>query len=1329
MPHLWARSRLHLLSLAALLLVVEGWAPSASVAQRRVLESYSLEEGLPQSQVRDVVQGERGYLWLALLGGGLARFDGHTFDTFTTEDGLPSNVATTVHEDSSGALWIGTRSGLARYDGASITSYTSADGLRDDHVQALVDGPEGRLWIGTPSGVFSYDGTEFRPLAPEGLREVSSRGLAAQGDTLWIGGQGGLHRYVKGTLTSVADTMSAPGGAVHTLVPRSKGGGVWAGTRNGLFLYDGTQFERRPGTRSLTVHDVLDAPEGPLWIATQDGLYRQSDGRPERFSEQLNGVVIPALLRDRERNLWLATDGEGIIRHTPTPFDHFTTADGLPHDLVWDVTEGPGGDLWVATRDGLARYDGTAFADVEAPTDALNGELPSLHFDRAGTLWIATRTGLYTYDGTTFTSYPQVEGERVGLTIDILEAPSGALWFATLQSGLVRYDEGSFERFTTEDGLPSNAVRALSMDGEGRLWVALQESVGRFEAGTFTPIDPVDPSEIGTLLSLRIDGDGYVWMGTQQGVHVHPPDADSLASFTAADGFSGTTTVSLLLDRRGHLWAGTEKGVNRLDIRSYKQTGTMPIRSYGKEDGFLGVEASQQAVHRTEAGTLWFGTGRGLTRYSPDEDRPDATAPVPYVTGLRFFSEKPDWSRYADGRTPWERLPAGLQLPHDKNHLIFRFTGIDYTAPDQVAYRYKLDGFDNQWSPVRSERRATYSNIPPGSYTFRVKASDGNGNWSEQAATYTFAIAPPFWQTNWFYALCLLALIGGMLGVIRWRTWALERRQERLEEKVAQRTEALRTTNAELQEANERLEETNKKLEEAREEALAAARAKSQFLANMSHEIRTPMNGVLGFADLLADTNLSSEQQEYVASIQSSGQALLSVINDILDFSKLNAGGVELEQRPVRIESVVEEALDALAARAAEKGLEMTHLIDTAAPTAIESDGTRLRQVLMNLLSNAVKFTEEGEVSVRVEVLEGPSTEEESYRLRFSVSDTGVGIPEEKQKDLFESFAQADTSTTRKYGGTGLGLSICRQIVEAMDGDIWVESEEGEGSTFFFTLEARAVEYTVERDREPLQAARAALEGKRALIVGGTETNRNLLQQHLRRWGMDTRALATGTEAPSRVQEDAAYDLVLLDLHGIEQDGRRLAERVQGEGKGRPVVMLSSIHRSQNESEFDPAAWLHKPIKRSGLRKTILGVLGERTTSYDEEETVAEERASRSVLLVEDDAVNQEMTTHMLEKMGHDVEVAGTGVEALDALAERRYDVVLMDVQMPEMDGLEATRRLRRDWPDEEQPYVVALTAAATEADHEQCREAGMDAFLSKPVQQDELSDALQRAQ
>jgi len=213
------------------------------------------------------------------------------------------------------------------------------------------------------------------------------------------------------------------------------------------------------------------------------------------------------------------------------------------------------------------------------------------------------------------------------------------------------------------------------------------------------------------------------------------------------------------------------------------------------------------------------------------------------------------------------------------------------------------------------------------------------------------------------------------------------------------------------------------------------------------------------------------------------------------------------------------------------------------------------------------------------------------------------------------------------------------------------------------------------------------------------------------------------------VQEDAAYDLVLLDLHGIEQDGRRLAERVQGEGKGRPVVMLSSIHRSQNESEFDPAAWLHKPIKRSGLRKTILGVLGERTTSYDEEETVAEERASRSVLLVEDDAVNQEMTTHMLEKMGHDVEVAGTGVEALDALAERRYDVVLMDVQMPEMDGLEATRRLRRDWPDEEQPYVVALTAAATEADHEQCREAGMDAFLSKPVQQDELSDALQRAQ
>jgi len=1311
MPLLWTPSRSKvvraLLLVACLLLVVSVSVPLSSLAQRHSFDRYSLEDGLPQSQVRDVVQGERGYLWLAVLGGGLTRFDGHSFKTFTVEDGLPSNVATVLHQDASGTLWVGTRNGLARYDGRTITAFTKDEGLPDDHVHALAEGPDGTLWIGTPSGVFSYDGTTFRPLAPDRIQEVPYRSLATRGDTLWIGGQGGIHRYDGSRLTSFVDTTTAPVGAVRSLVPRA-GGGLWVGTRQGLYRYDDAQFEPLPDTRSLTVLDVLDAPDGPLWMATQDGLYRRTEGRPpERFSERLNGVVIRGLFRDREQNLWLATDGEGLFRYSPTPFDHFTTADGLPHDLVWDVTQGPGDDLWIATRNGLSRYDGDSFVEVDGPNGALNRELTSLHYDQIGTLWIATRTGLYSYDGSAFTPHSSVEGDPLGLTIEIAETPSGTLWFATLQSGLVRYDGDSFERFTAEDGLPSNHLRALSVDERGRLWIGGQEALSRFEGGTFETLRTIDAPEIGALLSLEVDADGYAWLGTQRGVHVDPPShasgTDSLVSFTPEHGFSGTTTVSLLLDRHGHLWAGTEKGVNRLDTYAFKRTGDVSIRSYGKEDGFLGVEASQHATHEAQDGTLWFGTGRGLTRYDPAEAYPDTTAPRVHVTGLRFFSEVPDWSRYTDTRTPWERLPVGLHLPHDKNHLIFRFTGLSFTAPDQVTYQYKLEGFDDQWSPIRTQRRATYSNIPPGSYTFKVKAADGNGVWSPEASPYTFTIEPPFWQTTWFYFLCVLGGIGLVIGIIRWRTWSLEKRQHLLEEKVAERT---------------------KELEEAREDALAAAKAKSEFLANMSHEIRTPMNGVIGFADLLENTDLTPEQQEFVDAIQRSGDTLLSIIDDILDFSKLEAGQTELETQPVHLRSSVEEALDPLATTTAEKDVELTHFIDVDVPAVIRSDKTRLHQVLLNLLSNAVKFTEEGEVSLHVAVASAPAGPDEPYELHFQVRDTGPGIPEEQQDGLFDSFRQADSSTTRTHGGTGLGLSIAKQIVEAMDGKIWVESEVGEGSTFHFTIQVAA-----DADTEGAEEVPADLGGRRVLVAATSPTTRALLRQLVERAGMEVITAPTDAALLDRLRAGPAYDLILLDARLVNAEGPALATRLREQAgtTPAPIILLSSVQ--QHGDADDPAydAQVHKPIKQSHLYAAMVEVLGPSSASsrLPDSTSVPPDRNSLRVLLAEDDTVNQQMTTQLLENRGHNVRVATTGTEALDTFKERSYDVILMDVQMPEMDGLEVTRRIRDEWPPDEQPYIIALTASVTDEDRRRCREAGADDFLSKPLKGEALADAL----
>ncbi len=1277
-------------------------------AQRQPLTSYALEEGLPQSQVRDVLQDSRGYLWIGLYAGGLARFDGHSFTSIGVEEGLPDNTVMAVHEDSTGHLWLGTPGGLVRYDGTDLQTLTTEDGLPDSQVQVIAGGKEGPLWFGTPTGVFTYDGTDFRPIAPDRITSTYQRGLAAHEDTLWVGTEDHLYRYVDSTLTPIDEQYNLETDASLSLAlgPDDR---LVVETNRGVLRREGRQFSRVPGTDTLGVYDLLPTGDNTLWIGAQSGLYRHRNGRLRRFSSRLRGVSVRALFRDREQNLWIGTNGKGLYKHTPTPFDHFTTADGLAGEIVWDVSEGPGGDLWAATRNGLSRYDGTSFATVAGPDGAVDASILDLHRTPRG-LWIATREGVFFYDGSTYTAYNTVDGEPLGIAHHILDDGSGTVWFATLQSGLLRYDGTQFDRYTTDDGLSQNKITALATGPEGELWAGALDGISRWTGTTFAPVSIPDNVTDHRIHALALDAEGTAWIGTEQGVYAKEsrPGAspsDSLPSFTTQDGLNNRSVYLLHLDQNGHLWAGTNKGVNRLDLESYRQTGRMPIRSYGRADGFLGVEISAHAAYEASDGALWFGTVDGATRYNPTQDRTNSVPPQPRITDVRLFSKALGDTRYAERRTPWDHLPAYPTFPHDRNHLIFRFAGLSYATPTQVRFQYRLDELDEQWSPVSAQQQATYSNLPPGSYTFRVRAANSDGIWNETAATYAFTITPPFWQTTWFYLLCGLAAVGLVVGAFQWRTRMLRRRQRLLKEKVERRT---------------------RKLREAREDALAASKAKSEFLANMSHEIRTPMNGVIGFADLLSGTELTSNQQQFVDAIQSSGSTLLSIIDDILNFSKLEAGQTELKEEPLRVQTCVEDALDPLATTAADKGIELTYLIDSDVPPVIEADETRLHQVLLNLLSNAVKFTDEGEVTLRARVA-SPASSDGQCRLHFSVQDTGMGIPDEKRDRLFESFSQVDASMSREHGGTGLGLSISQRLVEAMGGEIWVESEVGEGSTFHFTLEATADESAEDGD---LPAGPSpVLEGLQALIVEANETNRALLRQQTEEWGMEATAFASGAEALRRLDADGPYDMVLVAEHLPETNGQVLAAQIRERSPvtDLPVIVLSTARPSPSSNLSAPTSRLHKPIKRASLHDTLTRLSSSREgtdLTADAEQTTSDPESCR-VLLAEDDAVNRKMTTRLLETMGHTVHTVTDGAEALGAVRERTYDVILMDVQMPEMDGLEATRRLCETLPPGERPHIVALTASVTEEDRKNCLDAGMDAFLSKPIQRDDLADAL----
>ncbi|HET9836898.1 MAG TPA: two-component regulator propeller domain-containing protein [Candidatus Angelobacter sp.] len=1275
------------------------------------------EDGLPQNSIQALLQARDGYLWIGTQEG-LVRFNGLEFKVFNkaNTDAIRHNDIRILYQDHEGTLWVGTfGGGLVRYRGGQFSTYTTKQGLSNNSITAIFEDHQGNLWVGTTEGLNRLTSGQFANFTRQnGLSDnsIQTIGEDAQGHLL-VATRTGFDIFQNGVFVPALPT-SMRGKALVTAFLLDQDKNLWIGTENrGLSRANPgkkmIQYGAAEGLPNAPIHAIFEDNQRTIWVGTEGGgMCRLVAQRFECYSTQngLSGSYVEAITQDREGDLWVGTETGGLNRFKETPLSNYGPEIGLqgsPRALFEDRE----GALWIGTNTGLWRFKDGKTTPYLTRNGPANNYVYSMFVDREGNVWVGTdEGGLNKFTGHAIKTYRKSDGLADDFIPAVFQDRDGDLWIGTFSGGVSRLHNGKFTNYTTREGLGNNRVWAIQQDHAGNLWFGTDAGLSLFRNGAFTNFDFHENAQetlgMGGVMVIHEDSDRVLWIGTY-GAGLKRFKDGKLAGISVKQGLFDDTIWSILEDDSGNFWMSSNRGifkVKKSDLINVVEGRLAELQSkaYGVADGMISAECnggSQYSGWKTKDGKLLFACLKSVVVVDPNH-LPQNPLPPPVVIEAVKINQM-------------ENMAVGARVPAGSGEVEFRFSALSYFAPEKVAFQCKLEGYDDDWKAAPTPGFIRYTNLDPGNYTFRVKAANNDGVWNDEGASFSFYLEPHFYQTRWFYFLCALVLVLSPVGIYLLRVRQIRKTEQELTVLVGRRT---------------------RELQAAKEVAEAATRAKSDFLANMSHEIRTPLNGVTGMLDLMAQSEMSTDQKQLLEVARDSANTLMVVINDILDFSKIEAGKLAFEVREFDLLATVAEAARTMALRAHQKGLELVYQVDPRIPQVLLGDANRLKQVLHNLVGNAVKFTDRGEVVLRVtlERIQGDQAE-----LRFAVSDTGIGIPADKQELIFDAFSQGDASTTRKFGGTGLGLAIASRIVKLMGGAMSVVSQAGNGSTFYFTV---MMQVPTQSGSARLQVP-PELQDITVLIVDDNQNSRAVLGEVLTGWGIANAAAGSADEAAALVEvaqrKSAPYGLIIIDSGMPGKDGFDLAASIAQRQPKLPLVMMltsndynAGVGRCR---ELGIDSYLIKPVKQcellAAIRKSVFPA-GEPAMQRTSPPSLSDHL---NILLAEDNVVNRALAVGLLEKMGHRVTVAENGREALELLERTTFDVVLMDVQMPEMDGYSATRELRqREQGRQRHIPVIAITAHAMKGDREACIEAGMDGYIAKPIHRAELQKVIEDA-